>query len=428
MLIEFSVTNFLSFAEKQTLSMVADSSKELQDSNTFLPESKTTLARLLHSASIYGANAAGKSNLLLAMKAMRKIVLSSAKENQGDEIKAITPHALHTDKPTEFELIFIVDKVRYQYGFAATPQMITEEWLFAFPTGRAQQWLSRVYDMDSKESKWYINQSFVKGNKSVWKDATRNNALFLSTAAQLNSEQFGKVSEWFKHNLNVGMTEHISPSRSLELCQNPESKQKVLQFLSTADLGISDIEVIKRPLSLDSLPDELPLEIKQRLLQKIKEDDLAGKSTVTEVSFYHQNSDGKRFQLSPKWESTGTRRLFESAGMWLDVLEQGLVICVDELESSLHPLIARFLVSLFNNPETNPKNAQLIFTTHDTTLLDNDLLRRDQVWFVEKDQDQVTHLYPLSDFKPRKHEALQKGYLLGRYSALPYVSSPSWLE
>jgi len=114
--------------------------------------------------------------------------------------------------------------------------------------------------------------------------------------------------------------------------------------------------------------------------------------------------------------------------MWLDALEKGGVTYVDELESSLHPLIARFLVSLFNNPETNPKHAQLIFTTHDTTLLDNDLLRRDQIWFVEKDQNQMTHLYPLSDFKPRKNEALQKGYLQGRYSALPYISSPKWLE
>ena len=114
--------------------------------------------------------------------------------------------------------------------------------------------------------------------------------------------------------------------------------------------------------------------------------------------------------------------------MWLEVLEQGRVICIDELESSLHPLITRFLVLLFHNPEINQKQAQLIFTTHDTNILDNDILRRDQIWFAEKDRDQSTRLYPLSDFSPRKQEALQKGYLQGRYGALPYISSPKWLK
>lgn len=431
MLIEFSVTNFRSFGDKQTLSMVADSSTELQAKNTFLPEGKSKLPRLLHSASIYGANAAGKSNVLFAMQAMRDIVLYSANTQLYESIKFIYPHALREDKPTEFEIIFIIEGVRYQYGFAATSQLIMEEWLFVYPSGRAQQWLSRVYNTDPEKNEkydWLINQTFIKGNKSVWKEATRDNALFLSTAAQLNSEQFGRVLEWFRHNLKEGMTDEASSARSLELCENPEDKKKVLRFLSSADLGINDIELIEIPLSLETLPEELPLEVKQKFLQKILENTPHKNITITKANFLHQTSEGKYFKLPSTLESMGTRRLFANAGMWLDALEKGGVTYVDELESSLHPLIARFLVSLFNNPETNPKHAQLIFTTHDTTLLDNDLLRRDQIWFVEKDQNQMTHLYPLSDFKPRKNEALQKGYLQGRYSALPYISSPKWLE
>jgi AAA15 family ATPase/GTPase len=427
MFIEFSVTNFLSFNEKQTLSMVADSSKELETTNTFLPTGKTKLPRLLHCVGIYGANATGKSNLLRAMKVMREIVLSSAKESQaGEAIEGIHPHALFTDKPTEFEIIFIVKGVRYQYGFAATRELITEEWLFAFPAGRSQQWLSRVYDHDLKTYSWSINASQIKGKRTLWKNATRDNALFISTAAQLNSEQFGLILEWFRQNLLVGKTDNISPVKTLKLCENPESKLKVLKFLNTADISVSDIELKEEFISIELL-EELPLELKQIILQEFT-DETGKPKRVMQVKFSHQTSEGKCFSLPLELESAGTRRLFESAGVWLDILEQGRVICIDELESSLHPLITHFLVSLFHNPKINQKQAQLIFTTHDTNILDNDILRRDQIWFAEKDRNQSTRLYPLSDFSPRKQEALQKGYLQGRYGALPYISSPKWLK
>jgi hypothetical protein len=316
MLIEFSVTNFLSFREKQTLSMVADSSKDLETTHTFQPTSngKAKLPRLLHAVGIYGANAAGKSNLLHAMKVMQKIVLSSAKESQvGERIKGIHPHALLEDKPTEFEILFIVEGVRYQYGFAATRHLITEEWLFAFPTGRSQQWLSRVYEVDSKQYSWLINTTQVKGKRELWKEATRDNALFLSTAAQLNSTQFRPLLEWFRQNLEVGTTDDISPLKTFELCEKTEGKLKVLNFLNTADMSVNDIELIEQPPS-------------ERL-----------------VIFSHQTAAGKSFQLPLPLESNGTRRLFENAGVWLEILDQGRVIGIDELESSLHPLITRFL-------------------------------------------------------------------------------------
>jgi hypothetical protein len=435
MLIEFSVTNFHSFREKQTLSMVADSSKDLETTHTFQPTSNGTakLPRLLHSVGIYGANAAGKSNLLHAMKVMQKIVLSSAKESQvGEPIQGILPHALLEDKPTEFEILFIVEGVRYQYGFAATRYLITEEWLFAFPTGRSQQWLSRVYDVDSKQYSWLINTTQVKGKRELWKETTRDNALFLSTAAQLNSTQFRALLEWFRQNLKVGTTDNISPNKTVELCERPEGKLKVLEFLNTADISVNDIELIERPpLSLDILPDELPLEVKQKILRDLREltDKTTGKLKVMpKVNFFHKTAEGKSFRLPLQLESDGTRRLFGNAGAWLEILNQGRVIGIDELESSLHPLITRFLVSLFHDPELNPKHAQLVFTTHDTNILDEEQLRRDQIWFVEKDRHQGTRLYPLSDFKPRKQESLQKGYLQGRYGALPYISSPNWLK
>ncbi|MDY6992484.1 MAG: ATP-binding protein [Pseudomonadota bacterium] len=423
MLIEFSVANFLSFKEKQTLSMVANNSKELETTNTFLPIGTAKLPRLLPAVGIYGANAAGKSNLLLAMGNMRRIILSSAKESQVSEpIEGIIPHALGHHHPTEFEILFIVAGVRYQYGFAATQERITEEWLFAFPSGRPQQWLSRVYDTELKQYSWSINANQIKGKRQLWKEATRDNALFLSTAAQLNSKQLVSIFEWFKKNLQVGPTDSISPEKTFELCKKPEGKLKVLQFLNTADITVKNIELKEK--EFNDLSDKLPNELKQ-ILQILSNG--TEKTKTMQVDFIHHTED-KDFQLPLQLESKGTTRLFKTAGTWLEVLEQGWVLCIDELESSLHPLMTAFLVSLFHNPEINQGQAQLIFTTHDTYVLDNDFLRRDQIWFVEKDTNQNTCLYPLSDFKPRKHEALQKGYLMGRYGALPYVSSPKWLK
>jgi AAA15 family ATPase/GTPase len=429
MLIEFSVTNFLSFSEKQTLSMVADKAKELEETHTFQPIGKVKLPRLLHAVGIYGANASGKSNLLQAMKVMRDVVLSSAKDSQaGEPIKPIMPHALFKDKPTEFEVVFIVNEVRYQYGFAATRQRITEEWLFAFPMGRSQQWLSRVYDVDSEEYHWLINATQVKGEKELWKKSTRDNALYLSTAVQLNSEQFTSILEWFRQNLRViGTTDKISPFKTFDLCKSSTGKEKVLQFMNAADISINDIELTEK--SLEDFLSKAPFSAaRKRFLQKLMDKGDEGLQIPTEIKFLHQTSEGRSFQLPLHRESTGTRRLFGNAGVWLDVLEQGRVICIDELESSLHPLLTRYIISLFHNSEVNRNHAQLIFTTHDTTILDNELLRRDQIWFVEKDTDQTTQLYPLSDFSPRKDEALQKGYLQGRYGALPYISSPNWLK
>jgi len=427
MLIEFSVTNFLSFSEKQTLSMVANKAKELEETHTFQPIGKVKLPRLLHSVGIYGANASGKTNLLQAVKVMRVLVLSSAKDSQvGESIKGIMPHALFEDKPTEFEIVFIINGIRYQYGFAATQQRIVEEWLFAFPMGRAQQWLSRIYNTDLKEYDWLINATQVKGKKELWRKTTRDNALFLSTAAQLNSEQFSIILEWFRDKLKLGITTQRFPSKTIELCNQTGGKEKVLQFMQAADITVSNIELIEKSSVLNILLNEFSIEMRREILQNLPDE--MGKTKFTEVRFSHQTSGGKNFQLPITLESEGTRQLFESAGMWLNVLEYGQVICIDELESSLHPLISHFLVSLFHDPTVNRNHAQLIFTTHDTTILDNNLLRRDQIWFTEKDDNQTTQLYPLSDFSPRKDEALQKGYLQGRYGALPYISSPNWLK
>ncbi len=417
MLIEFSVTNYRSFLTPQSLTLTANTATELHEENSFISP-VSNLPSLLRSAVVYGPNAAGKSNLVLAIAFMKKFVLSSAKESQEGEKIGATPFLFNrqsSQKPSEFEVLFIQDGIRYQYGFAANSERVTGEWLFAYPESRAQKWFERNYDPETQKDIWYFGPKFT-GHRKVWQEATRSNALFLSTAIQLNNEQLKPVFNWFDKTLVVlGERESIAPVFSTGECEEAEKKKKILKFMNAADLSITDILLEKKEFSMEDLPPDMPQSIKEEIAR-----DLKGKK-LTRLLFMHPSSDnGEDVALDFDEESAGTRKLFTLAGPWLDVLDKGLVFFMDELDTSLHPFLVRFLLSLLHNPETNRHNAQLIFATHDTTVLDQTLLRRDQVWFVEKDADNATRLYPLSDYKPRKGEALQKGYLYGRYGALPF--------
>ena len=417
MLIEFSVTNYRSFLTPQSLTLTANTATELQEENTFASP-VSNLPRLLRSAVVYGPNAAGKSNLIQAIAFMKRLILSSAKESQEGERIDTTPFLFKQQSsrdPSEFEVVFIQDGIRYQYGFAVNPERVTGEWLFAYPGSRAQKWFERNYNPVAQTDVWYFGPKFT-GSRKIWQEATRGNALFLSTAIQLNNEQLKPVFNWFDKKLVVlGETERIHPDFSIGECEDTEKKEKILKFMNSADLSITDISLKKKEFSMEELPSKMPQSLKDEIARELK-----GKK-LTQLLFMHPSSDsGEDVPLDLDDESAGTRRLFELAGPWLDVLDKGLVFFVDELDTSLHPLLVKFLLNLFHNLQANRHNAQLVFTTHDTTVLDQSLMRRDQVWFVEKNTENATRLYPLSDYKPRKGEALQKGYLYGRYGALPF--------
>jgi len=417
MLIEFSVTNYRSFLTTQSLILTANTATELQEENSFVSP-VSNLPRLLRSAVVYGPNAAGKSNLVQAIAFMKRFVLSSAKESQEGEKIDATPFLFNRQSsrdPSEFEVLFIQDGIRYQYGFAVNSKRVTGEWLFAYPEGRAQKWFERTYDPETQKYIWYFGPKFT-GLRKVWQEATRSNALFLSTAIQLNNEQLKPAFNWFDHKLVVlAQGESISHEFSTSECEEEKKKKKIFKFMNAADLSITDISLEKKEFSMNDLPPDMPQSFKEEIVK-----DLKGKK-LTRVFFMHPSSDnGEDLPLEFNEESAGTRKLFALAGPWLDVLDNGFVLIVDELETSLHSIMVRFLLNLFHNPESNRHNAQLVFTTHDTTILDQTLMRRDQAWFVEKDAENATRLYPLSDYKPRKGEALQKGYLYGRYGALPF--------
>jgi len=417
MLIEFTVANFRSIKTAQTFSLVKGKGDELEQGNTFQPPGAGNPA-LLRSAAIYGPNAAGKSNFIKALQAMERVVADSAtKVQRGDELP-VSPFRLDVgteQAPTEFEVVFIAGGVRFQYGFTATRTQVLEEWLLAFPKGLPQRWFSRAWDEERQNYAWKMGK-MLSGQKQLWQESTRPNALFLSTAVQLNSEQLQPVYDWFKHTLRTAQLGAWGPAFTASLCESPDSHERVLDFLKAADLDIQDVQVIKEKFDIHSLPDDMPEAYKQQLAKELR-----GKEVI-EIKTVHQTIDGRTVMFEFAEESDGTQKLFSFAGPWLDSLKNGYVLFIDELHDNLHPKLVRFLVELFHNPETNPNDAQLVFTTHETSILSQEVFRRDQIWFCEKDEGQATELIPLTDFSPRKkRENLEMSYLAGRYGALPYI-------
>jgi len=415
MLIEFTVRNFRSIKNEQTLSLVKTKGEER---NCFAPDVSQNLA-LSSSAVIYGANAAGKSNLVEALAFMDTMVHKSAtSKQQGDKISVI-PFLFDeqtTNEPSEFELVFISEGVKFQYGFSLDKDKVLEEWLIAFPKRRPQEWFSRVYNDKTKKSKYKFGTHLI-GQKQVWKNATRNNALFLSTAIQLNSEQLQPVFNWFQSKFYIIDSSEVSSNYTLEQCDVTNNKELIIKFLQSVNIDIYNIEIKKEKFDPVFLPKEMPSSVKEMYI-----DNLTGKDVIKEVQSIHKMKNGKLIAIDLQEESDGAQKFFALSGLWLDALKNGYILIIDELHNSLHPKLVKHLVELFHNKKSNPNNAQLIFTTHDTSILNQEVFARDQIWFCEKDAAQATVLYPLTDFSPRKgRENLEQRYMSGRYGAIPLI-------
>lgn len=417
MLVEFTVSNFRSVHEPQTWSMVAASAlKEWEERNTFPALASTKKPRLLRAAALYGPNAAGKSTLVQALAFVKDQVVNSARESQQDDLIDVVPFKLTADArsaPSEFSVTFIEAGVRYEYGFRCNTLRFTEEWLYAYPLGRPQKWFHRILDPELNTDTYEFSDKFLGGRqRQIWAAETRSNALFLSRCMQSNNEQLKPVFAWFSQRLRVvTRPEALRSDFTVKQCENLESRSRVLEFLNAADLSIDGIKLEHRPFNLDMLPPNLSETMRQELIANWK-----GKE-LTSVKFERRDlATGEVIEFDASEESDGTQILFAFAGPWMDLMENSKVLVVDELDSSLHPLVVRHLVSLLLHASSQ---AQLLFTTHDTTLLSQKLLRRDQVWFVEKNAEREARLYPLSDFSPRENEAIERGYLNGRYGGIP---------
>ena len=417
-LIELQVENFRSFRKRQTLSMVAAQFPEHLDTNTLDPNLKG-FGRFLRSTVIYGPNASGKTNLLRAVQFVRNLVVSSASKSPADYCSC-DPFKLSRSTrnlPSEFQITFMQDDTRYEYGFSLGANRIEKEWLVEYAHQRGRTLFDRSYNKKGEKYDWKFS-THLKGQRATWSDSTRPNALFLSTAIQLNSTQLLPVFEWFEKRLVVVVPPvTLNESLTLQLLDRPDGKNRLLPFLREADLGVADVTVEREALPAGSRM--INVVNKNIILEHKKGEQFPSLITVT--LSHATDNPGEEIAFDLEDESHGTQTFFKTAGAWLNVMENGEVLLVDEIEASLHPLLVRFLIERFHSTTNNPKNAQLICCTHDTSLLDRDLFRRDQIWFTEKDRSGESTLYPMTDFHPRNDESFEKAYIRGRYGALPVL-------
>lgn len=412
MLIEFSVKNFLSFKNKATLSMEKGNGDENLDniiSNDNFDLLKTT--------GIYGANASGKSNLLKALTCAILMVRNSSLISVGGKWNFIKPFLFdETSKkePSEFEFIFVVNGVKYRYFFSADVNKVYDEVLDAYysqkPTNIFTRTKTSIYEFSNDKNKL---ESLSANNTE--------NKLFLSTATNWNYDKTRDAYLWFVNAIDTyDSFNNITDKDLIDYSKDEDSlKEFALKLLKEADILIKDITVDYEEREMDSTMVNMLVPSFAKGNEKIKVKNV-------NIELEHEVIDNKNnkhtYKLNFTEESSGTRILFAFAPFLKRAFETTKIIIVDELERSMHPSLVEFIVKLFNNKEINKANSQLIFTTHATNLLNLELLRRDQIWFTEKNPENgVSDLYPLDSFSVRKDENIQKGYVNGRYGAIPFI-------
>jgi len=425
MLIRFGVENHNSLRNYQELLLTAGPFKEPAFS---LLASADTRVGLVPAVAVYGANAAGKSTVLAAMTFMRNVIVESHKYGNASGGTPYAPFALDStsrSRSSKYDIDFELDDTRFHYGFRIDGKSVNEEWLFAtLLTKRRrtkQTWFHRSDAFDGI----YFGKALRGENKTIER-MVRSNSLFLSAAAQNAHPQLSKIHEYFdKQVLSVGSlprTLSLSAKVAAFFKENHQLEERAIDFLRMADTGIAGIKyksaVPDQRLcaSLSAVTGTPSFGVSEAISGMA-----AGQSTM-ETVLLHKGEKGSYFELPLETESTGTKALLAAIGEIVQKLQTGGVLLVDELSNALHPLMSRKIVQLFSDPTVNTGKAQLIFSTHDTNLLCGGLFRRDQIWFAEKDREGATHLYPLTDIEVDKRDNLEKGYLQGRFGAVPFFS------
>jgi AAA15 family ATPase/GTPase len=420
MIIEFTVGNFLSFKENKTLSLEATSITEYKES-TF----KAGKYKLLKSAVLYGANSSGKSNFIKAMSIMKRIVMTSVEKTSASKFE-IVPFLLNTNtenKPSYFELVFLINNTRYRYGFEIDNKSVHGEWLFKLVDDTEVPLFIR------EENGIGVAENFDEGTGLESK--TRENALFLSVVDQFNGEIAGSIISWFNDWETIsGLSHDNYRGVTFALLDKKKSKERLLDFFKDLDLGFEQLKFRKEKFQESVLPNDLPSEMLDDIIN-----DLQGK-TIARINTVHKKFDKNGNQVGLRdfdlryQESSGTNKVIDISGPIFDTLLGGGVLVIDELDAKLHPLMTAAITNLFNSPEYNTNNAQLIFATHDTNLLSYGRFRRDQIYFLEKDKYEASDLYSLIEYKEdgsntkiRKDRSFEKDYINGRYGAIPFIGN-----
>lgn len=422
LLLSFRAENVRSFRDEVDFSLLATAVAEKAFVRSVPWREGGSELEVLPVAGVFGANGSGKSNLLKTIDDMRALVLHSFRLGDPEGKIPRRPFLLDRSaraRPSRFEIDLILDGVRHEYGFILDDDHVLEEWAYRYPKGRAALIFSR------KGEQVDAGSTDRQKTRAV-QELIRPNALFLSTAASAKHGSLLPLYQWFGRNLRLAEADSRPWRQALttEMLGDERQRSRALALLQAADLGVTAAQ--KRepdPVMQDRLRRAA------RILQGVEEEPDADEGPAFEelgVELLHRGTDGDEVPLHAEDESLGTRVWFGLIGPVVQALEAGSVFLADELDASLHPSLVGELVRLFQDPTTNPRRAQLIFNSHDPTLLGGStgerLLGRDQVWFTEKRHDGGSRLYPLVDLDPRKQEAIGKRYLEGRYGATPILS------
>lgn len=441
MLIDFTVKNFRSIKEPVTLSMLATNLKEHSE-NTF-PTPNENKIELLKTTVIYGANASGKSNLLKAIPIFKDFIVHSTDLKLGEKIHFYEPFKLDksfANAPTEFEIEFVGnDKIRYRYEVAFNEIEVLKESLVFFPKGQE----ANIFKREKGETISFGD--YYKGARKTIENQLLDNNLFLSKAANSKNEMLGNLYKFFSNEVFFYSLDffEIAKNFTLRKFSKPTNlSSKLNDLLRVVDVGIEELSVSEEQIPrelLEHLLKILPAQnstdnFEKNLLKDIEDgnfDKFRSLKSITKHNFFENGKRIGETYLSLEDESLGTQRIVGMSGVIFEVLSKGAFLVADEFNNSLHPQMTKFLIKLFNNPETNPKNAQLIFATHDATLLSNEIFRRDQIWFTEKNEFGATKLYSLSEFdtnEVRSTTPFDKWYLSGRFGGLPLIQDFKFLE
>lgn len=419
MLIRFGCSNYKSIFSYQELIFTASSLKDSQSdliNNTGIPE------HILPGIALYGANASGKTNMIEALQFFVRFIRSSYREAAPNGINRpvfkLNPDA--KKQASEFDIDFILDNKHYHYGYKINDEIVLEEWLFSYAYENRKS-RTVLFHRSIEEDTEYKFSKYLKGENRVIAKLTRANSLYLSTAAQNNHDLLSEIYNYFRLNFSYRFGQLLHSPFIAKQLKEYGTIEQVSSFLKHAGAGIEGIKlkVIE--------PDGNELKIFNKL-QEVFKDVLGDGSEKIEfpkendaIELAHKDQSGNIISFDLEDESLGTRAMIALLAPVFKVLDTGGIFVVDEIESSLHVLLTLQVVKLFGRKETNPKGAQLLFTTHETNILCNNILRRDQIWFSEKSFDGETIIAPLTDYELRATDNFQKGYLEGRFGAIPFL-------
>ncbi len=393
MILEFNVSNYLSIKDNLKISFIGTKLKEsLSEPNSMIPLPETGLS-LLRSAVIYGANASGKTNVLKAIAFYKRFIMESFKNSQAGERIDVENFRLNTvsaKEPTTMEATFTDGTHIYRYGFEVNYDAVQAEWLYQ-RINRKRSKEIEIFYREEKATAIHTKSALIQ--EIVTKKMVRNNALLLSTAAQFNETTAINILKWLNDTQILFCSEDDKLwEQIIRHLDDEKLRNRITSFAKYADLGIESIT-----------------KIDNRIISNHRQFDDDGMSTNAVAFSFNRN------------ESEGTIKYFSLSYPIIDALDHGKRLFIDELDSKLHPLLIQKIITLFNSSETNPKGAQLLFTTHDTFLLSAGLFRRDQIWFTQKDNFGATEAYSLVEYKVRSSSSFEKDYLQGKYGATPII-------